>query len=88
MIATHCPPACNCPPGTHSRSKRTCGTCAHSEVKVTDDGPVLECRRFPPVLIVVDDEARRLFPQVDAGEWCGEHRPAAQAAPIPRGAPA
>lgn len=81
-----CPPACNCPAGTHPRSARTstCGTCALAEVKVTEDGPVLECRRFPPLLVVIEDDLRRLFPQVDAEEWCGEYQPTALAAPIPR----
>ncbi len=87
-MAVHCPPACNCPPGAHSLPTRSsCGTCAHAEAKVVIDGPVFECRRFPPVFIVVDDEPRRLFPQVDAGDWCGEHLPTAAAAPIPHARP-
>ena len=44
---------------------KTCETCAHR------DGP--RCRRFPPIAAV---GASALWPEVKAGDWCGEHRPA------------
>ena len=28
---------------------RTCPTCGFSEVSVIGEGPVIECRRFPPI---------------------------------------
>lgn len=55
----------------------TCETCRFAEPTVTDDEfLVMECRRFPPTTIVIDDDPMRLWPQVATGEWCGEFRPA------------
>lgn len=39
-----------------------------------DDTIVLECHRFPPDSIVLGDgEPAKLWRQVDADDWCGEH---------------
>lgn len=32
------------------------------------------CRRFPPTLIVVNDEPSTAFPVVRHDEWCGEFK--------------
>lgn len=51
----------------------SCQTCEFAEPTVDeDDGPGLECRRFPPQILVVDGHPMRAFPGVDASDWCGE----------------
>lgn len=40
-----------------------------------EDGPVFECRRFPPQIVVPEEgDVLQVWPQVSEGEWCGEHR--------------
>lgn len=58
-----------------------CTSCRFAEPGVAEDAtgdpaePVLWCRRYPPVVIVLDDMPGRLFPQVNGDDWCGEWGP-------------
>jgi hypothetical protein len=44
-----------------------------------EDAPVLECRRFPPSLFVIDaDDANPVsqsWPHMRSDDWCGEFMP-------------
>lgn len=64
-----------------------CPECRWSSVKVTDtdeygepiDGDpvmVLECRRYPPVVVWASDtdDPLQVWPQMDLDHWCGEWR--------------
>ena len=54
------------PPGTKS-----CGTCAHSDLAVRDDGPIRECHLLPPMTmpdpppVEVDDDFTEQYGGVD-----------------------
>lgn len=61
----------------------SCADCLFGVIDVktggTEPAPVVECRRFPPQVIVLlaaidedDDGARMLWPQVPGDGWCGE----------------
>lgn len=45
-------------------SEPTCETCRYRSNEV--------CHRYPPVAI---DEDVFYFPEIDGGDWCGEHSP-------------
>ena len=50
-----------------------CADCRYAELGVNDDGPMVECRRYPPQLFVLyDDEASQAWPQMASDGWCGE----------------
>lgn len=58
-----------------------CQTCKFSHFGITDDGPVVECRRFPPVTAPLSDDPEEMelftmhrFPNVLADDWCGEYQ--------------
>jgi hypothetical protein len=56
-----------------------CGTCRFAEPTVdAEDGPYLQCRRYPPTVVGTDDNARAgvVVPLVDATDWCGEYQEA------------
>lgn len=56
-------------------SRPTCSTCTYLDPTVGEDGePRADCRRWPPVLIVLDGYPTKVLPQVDSDDWCGEHR--------------
>lgn len=59
--------------------ERSCVSCRHANpvAEGSDGEPFVECRRFPPVIVVVDGDLVRLFPTVDADDWCSEHDPLA-----------
>jgi hypothetical protein len=52
-----------------------CGTCRHSRPVITDDDetPILECWRYPPVMIWADDEILSVRPSVVETDTCGEY---------------
>lgn len=51
-----------------------CSLCKWSALRVTDDqGPVLDCRRNPPQ-VVVHGDLLIVWPQVEFGDWCGEFK--------------
>lgn len=56
---------------------RECHTCLFADPHVGDDDSVyVECRRHPPQA-VADPESGGLlmvWPQVKAGDWCGEYQ--------------
>jgi hypothetical protein len=58
---------------------KCCEDCHHSEPAVMEDAPVLECRRFPPSLFVIDaDDANPVsqsWPHMRSDDWCGEFMP-------------
>ena len=37
--------------------------------------PVLECRRFPPLMVALEDELVAIRPQVAETDTCGEYQP-------------
>jgi hypothetical protein len=50
-----------------------CAQCRFSRPTISDnpeEGPILKCHRYPPTLMVIDDEVIQAYP--DANEWCGE----------------
>jgi hypothetical protein len=49
-----------------------CATCRHAEPAQLGDALVLECRRYPPTVLLVVDEPCVTFPHVYEGDWCGE----------------
>lgn len=52
----------------------TCANCNYAQPAISDEpdeGPLWKCHRYPPTLLVVDDEIIQAFP--DADEVCGEH---------------
>lgn len=53
----------------------SCGSCRFASVEL--DGEMrLECRRYPPQVIVVEDHEPVLsWPTPQADDWCGEWRP-------------
>lgn len=57
----------------------TCVTCTHSRAALTDDDdgdgpqPFMECWRYPPLMVVVDDVLMTARPQVTETDTCGEH---------------
>lgn len=57
------------------QTEATCGTCKYFAVydHLQDEG---QCHRYPP-LIAGDRPAQLMskFPEVHAGNWCGEFRP-------------
>ena len=51
----------------------SCASCRHAAVEYTDEGdPNMVCRRYPPVLFVVDGEPVQTFLTIDADMVCGE----------------
>lgn len=63
----------------------TCSTCRYAELTVDGDDPRVECRRFPPQLLMavgveidLGDETERTeigsqgWPIVQSEDWCGE----------------
>ena len=70
--------------------ERRCDTCDFLDMSILDEGPVLECHRFPPisspdvpdVLPSFDDDVTTAleinllhrFPVVQSDDWCGEYR--------------
>lgn len=54
-----------------------CSTCSFSSPKIVrQDGgvPVLECHRYPPVLIANAGVVMVHTVQVEEVDWCGEYR--------------
>ncbi|HEX8956214.1 MAG TPA: hypothetical protein VF798_08070 [Burkholderiaceae bacterium] len=49
-----------------------CGTCAFREYDKDIDGGF--CRRYPPVVFMVDEEPAVIFPVTEDKDWCGEFR--------------
>lgn len=50
-----------------------CAVCVHSQPAISDDpneGPLLWCHRYPPQVLITDDEVQAVFPP--AMEPCGE----------------
>lgn len=53
------------------QARGTCSQCVHWKQP--------ECRRYPPQVVVAEDEDGMttpvtVFPLTDGDEWCGEHR--------------
>lgn len=57
----------------------SCSDCRWKEVIIAEDAdgaePAVECRRYPPTVMLHDGEAVVLWPQVAENEWCGEFQP-------------
>lgn len=53
----------------------TCMSCAwsHPRQMERDGALVLQCRRFPPVLVAIGGHVAQGVPQVEADDWCGEY---------------
>lgn len=52
---------------------KECSDCIHSRVTVSDveeEGPILKCHRFPPVMMVINSQVVQGYP--DADQYCGE----------------
>lgn len=55
---------------------RACTSCEFAQVVVGEDGPRIDCHRYPPSFVNdVDGEPMRVWPQVGEGDWCGEFVP-------------
>lgn len=57
--------------------ERNCTSCRHYRPAETETAEVAdygECRAHPPVVVVMDDTAVAIFPQVTAEVDCGEWR--------------
>lgn len=54
-----------------------CSNCEFSAPTIVSDGPIVECRRYPPQVFVdpVQGDAVQAFPNVGEHDWCGEHKP-------------
>ena len=56
-----------------------CSDCRYKEVMIAglleDAEPVMECRRYPPTVMMHEDEPIVMWPQVAENEWCGEFQP-------------
>lgn len=58
--------------------EQNCTNCRHYRAQ-EHEGSVLDfgdCRKFPPVVIVVEDQPASMFPQVDHNDDCGEWKAA------------
>lgn len=56
-----------------------CASCRWAEPRITEDEvavPVLDCRRFPPQVVIRLEVPTVVWPQVAEQEWCGEYAPA------------
>ena len=56
----------------------TCPSCRHSHLTYAEDRdglPILECWRYPPVVVVDDDEITCVRPNVAEDDTCGEYQP-------------
>lgn len=54
-----------------------CTNCRFSRPHISDheeEGPILKCHRYPPVVMATEEEIIQTFPSAD--EWCGEWSPA------------
>ena len=50
--------------------ERICSNCVYA---TEEEGETkLVCQRFPPKIVVVEDQAYSYFPTVEDGDWCGE----------------
>ncbi len=49
-----------------------CGTCAFHAMEPKDDVGI--CRRFPPKVVVINDDIVMAVPATTADEWCGEFK--------------
>lgn len=51
----------------------TCVTCPHWSGDPEATSNQGHCLLNPPQVVVIDDEARSLWPRVYPDEWCGQH---------------
>ena len=51
-----------------------CETCRFSDEHPESGGEFLECRKSPPVVIVLDGKAATCWPQVAPANWCAEYK--------------
>lgn len=58
-------------PGTAKAGGPCCGNCAWGG-KADEDGMV-ECRRFPPEVFVIDGNPAQFAPRLPPSHVCGEH---------------
>lgn len=54
-----------------------CADCRYRDLVVFNEGGEMDsvCRRYPPQIFVIDDDAVQAWPHVDAEDWCGEYAP-------------
>lgn len=53
-----------------------CPTCRWSNPVLSDieeEGPLLNCQRYPPQLFAFEDQVTQAWPKMEDGDWCGEY---------------
>ena len=54
----------------------SCIECRYAQARVASgDEPVLDCRRYPPAVIVLNGDPMTVWTQVDGDDLCGEWSP-------------
>ena len=57
-----------------SSDDNTCANCKYSRIEDDGDGEmVVECRRYPRAVFVIEDMVASAFPTVEVDDWCAEH---------------
>lgn len=49
-----------------------CATCAFFNKEPKDE--IGLCRRYPPVVLIINDEPEMIIPATTPEDWCGEFR--------------
>jgi hypothetical protein len=53
-----------------------CAQCRHYKRESNEGDDIGTCRRYPPLVVISEEEPWTLFPMVEAGvDWCGEFSP-------------
>lgn len=53
---------------------QACSTCVFAQPVISDvpdQGPIMKCHRYPPLVVFNGDGLVQVWP--DADEWCGEY---------------
>ena len=55
-----------------------CGNCRFGGKEAKNSliaGDIRLCRRYPPTVVVIDEEEESYFPEIHETDWCGEWQP-------------
>ena len=57
--------------------EQNCTNCRHYRAEQHEDSVLDfgECRKYPPALVVIEDQPASMFPQVDQNDYCSKWAP-------------